>query len=218
MTGENIKSILNKKKLIFIVLLIIAAVVFSLLSAGRFLVVSDSFSKQQPTYIIILMGSLPDRTLGAYDLVKEMPDYHIYVVKSQMKGIELLQERGVFMSNFADLSAKALRDLGIPDANITVIDGEAASTRDEALLLRSYFGENLTERQLVIVTSKYHSKRAGWIFKNIFNETGRKIYVYATLYDTFDAEHWFKNREDIEKVIFEWIKLFHFLLWEKWVD
>ncbi len=207
-----------KKKLFFATLAFLFFIVVLVISAGRFLVASDSFSKQRSTDIMLLMGSLPDRTLGAYDLVKEMPDYHIYVVKSQMKGIELLQERSVFMPNFADLSARALRDLGIPEANITVIEGEAASTRDEALLLKSFFGDHSTERQLVIVTSKYHSKRASWIFKNIFNKTGRDIYVYATPYDTFDAEHWFKNREDIQNVIFEWIKLFHFLLWEKWVD
>ncbi len=163
----------KKRVILTIIVLLLALLALFLSIGGRVLVISDDIAKDRPTDMVLLMGSLPDRTLGAYELASNMSDYHIYIVKSDMPGVELLQSRGVVMPNYADLAAQALLDLGIPQQNITVIDGAAASTRDEALILHQYLADKLTNRQLVVVTSKYHSRRAGWIFKSAFKDARR---------------------------------------------
>lgn len=57
------------------------------------------------------MASIPDRTLGAFELASEFDNVRIYIVKSGMNAIELLNKRGVDIANYADLAAGAPVDL-----------------------------------------------------------------------------------------------------------
>lgn len=204
----------HKLKIILITLLVITTIYSTI--AGHILVQSDPVDYTKPTDVIILMGSIPDRTLGAFELASQFDNARIYIVKSGMNAIELLNERGVDIANYADLAAGALVDLGYDADRVTVIDGAAESTIDEARILRDFLVQHGHADNLVVVTSKYHSRRSNLIFSHVLKDLAIDVHVYSTPYDSFDADRWFLNREDIQSVIYEHIKLLHFLLIEQW--
>jgi len=71
-----------------IILAVVVLMRLSLPSLGTFLVEED---KPQPGGIIVLlMGSGPDRMLGAVDLYKQGYADHIVMVKNMVRGYDLL--------------------------------------------------------------------------------------------------------------------------------
>ncbi len=171
--------------------------------AGRILVHREEFSRNKPTDIVILRGSLDDRTRGAYDLANSLEDYRIFVINSLCKTGKAYSTK--------------LQEMGIPADKIIIIDGHAESTHDESTISKAYFDEHPTDRQLVVLTSKYHSRRAGWIFKNTYRKTNRDVYAYATPYGSFDGAHWYRYKWQVRVVFLEWLKIAHYIFREKWL-
>ncbi len=206
-------------KLKFILVCIILCVLF-LSFGGIFLVrddkVADLASLKNNCDIVLLMGSLTDRTLGAYDLFVELDANNVYIMRTHMEGIELFHQKGITIDNQADLAKKALMDLGLAEDAIIVIDGDTESTRDEANALAKYFLNNGHSNNLIVMTSKYHSRRSGWIFDKALSKSDVNVYVSPTAYDNFDKHFWFTDREQMADVVLEYIKIFHFVLIEQW--
>ena len=60
----------------------------------------------------------------------------------------------------AQRSKMAAIDSGVPEENILILDGNIRSTQDEALILREYIRNNKEIESIILVTSKYHSRRS----------------------------------------------------------
>lgn len=72
---------------------------------------------------------------------------------------------------FVERAADELKRRGVSAEKIEVVPGPVMSTYDEAVRLRQY----ATERELksiLIVTSAYQSRRALWIFRRVFQDSG----------------------------------------------
>ncbi len=207
----------NKTK--YVLVFVILCVLF-LVFGGIFLVRDDEVANlaqlKNNCDIVLLMGSLTDRTLGAYDLFVELNVNNVYIMRTHMEGIELFYQKGISIENQADIAKKALMDLGLAEDAIIVIDGDTESTRDEANALAKYFSSNEHADNLIVVTSKYHSRRAGWIFDKALSKNDISVYVSPTTYDNFDQHFWFTDREQMADVVLEYIKIFHFALIEQW--
>lgn len=75
---------------------------------------------------------------------------------------------------FFELSEAELKQAGVATDRIEVIAKAGNSTYDEATYLRDYARQhNVTS--LIIVTSAYHSRRALWVFENVFRDSGVTI-------------------------------------------
>lgn len=75
---------------------------------------------------------------------------------------------------YYERSREELRRAGVPDDKIAVIMVPITGTYDEAVVLKKYSEANQLS-SLLIVTSAYHSRRALWSFRHVFEGTGKLI-------------------------------------------
>jgi uncharacterized SAM-binding protein YcdF (DUF218 family) len=110
-------------------------------------------------------------------------------------------------------------DLGVPEENILILEGDAKSTQDEALIIREYIRNNRAIESIILVTSKYHSGRSKKIFRKALSGLDREISIYSSpsKYDTFNASQWWKDKEDIKWVVLEYLKLANFYFREQFL-
>jgi uncharacterized SAM-binding protein YcdF (DUF218 family) len=210
---------MKKLKKLFITLAIIIAIFLlgrlSLPSLGTFLVSQDE--PQPSDIIVLLMGSGPDRMLGAVDLYEAGYADEILMVRNMVRGYDLVVSQGVKIPHDTDIAKEVAVQLRVPEEKITVLPGDALSTQDEAIQVREYLKSEHDIDSIIIVTSKSHSGRAKKIFVKAMNSLNRdfKIISCPTEYDDFNAEKWWQNREDLKRGALEYLKLFHFYIKEQ---
>lgn len=162
------------------------------------------------------MGSLADRVLETSDLYNKKLADKVFVVEENMNGSAILKQRGVdFISN-SQQAKSILTNLGIPSDSIIIIPGEAKSTLDEAIALMEYLSVRTEIDTLIIVTSSFHSRRAAIIFKRVFDFHENQVVVFSnpSSYTHFSAGKWWRNKENIQAVLTEYLKLFNFYIFE----
>src|SRR5213078_5223900 len=104
----------------------------ALLAAGRVLVVADPLPPRADA-IVILAGSVPDRTLAAADLYRAGLAPRVVVTRERLpRGQAALRARGVRLPEGDELTVKALRELGVPPGAILLLRRRAVSTESEA--------------------------------------------------------------------------------------
>ena len=207
-------NIMKKPRKLFITLAIILAIFLlgrlSLPSLGGLLISQDE--PQHSDIIVLLMGSGPDRMLGAVDLYKQGYADEIVMVRNMVRGYDLVVSQGVQIPHDSDIARDVAVQLGVPAEKITVLPGDALSTQDEAIQVREYLKSETDIDSLIIVTSKSHSGRAKKIFIKAMSSLDREIRVIScpTKYDDFKAEGWWKSREDLKRGALEYLKLLNF--------
>ena len=215
-TGKKIMTIL-----VILLVFFIFVSVFLMPNLGRWLVVEDNL--QVSDMIVVLMGSFPDgiyRILQAVDIYNERYSDKLVFANSYRVGYDIFVERGVEIPpGDAQLSKMAAIDLGVPEENILILEGDAKSTQDEVLIIREYIRNNRAIESIILVTSKYHSGRSKKIFRKALSGLDRKINIYCSpsKYDPFNASQWWKDKEDIKCVVLEYLKLAHFYFWEQFL-
>jgi uncharacterized SAM-binding protein YcdF (DUF218 family) len=192
--------------------------VFLMPNLGQWLVAEDDL--QASDMIVVLMGSLPDRILQAVDIYNERYSDKLVFVNSYRVGYDIFVERGVEIPpGNAQLSKMAAIDLGVPEENILILEGNAKNTQDEALSIREYIRNNRAIESIILVTSKYHSGRSKKIFRKALSGLDREINIYSSpsKYDPFNVNQWWKDREDIKLVVLEYLKLANFYFREQFL-
>jgi uncharacterized SAM-binding protein YcdF (DUF218 family) len=210
---------MKKPKKLFIALSIIIAILIlgrlSLPSLGTYLVAEDE--PQPSDIIVLLMGSGPDRMLGAVDLYHAEYADEILMVRNMVRGYDLVVSQGVKIPHDTDIAREVAVQLGVPVEKITVLPGDALSTQDEAIQVREYLKNEPDIDSLIIVTSKSHSGRAKKIFVKAMKSLDREIRVIScpTKYDDFNTERWWQSREDLKRGALEYLKLMNFYVKEQ---
>ncbi|ABI68055.1 YdcF family protein [Syntrophomonas wolfei] len=207
----------KKKKALFICIILLALLAVFFRYAGVGIVSSDSPEKAD--FIIVLMGSGPDRILGAVELYEKGYAPYIMMVENWQPGYELLESRGVELPRDAELAASVGVQLGIPEEAFIILPGDARSTQDEALIVTQYLKEQQAGVDMVLlVSSKFHSKRAAKIFCWALADSGQDVKVLScpTPYDDFNAAAWWQSREDAKRVVSEYVKLVNFYVVDRW--
>jgi uncharacterized SAM-binding protein YcdF (DUF218 family) len=210
---------MKKPKKLFTTVIVILSVLLlgrlSLPSLGNYLVAEDE--PQQSDIIVLLMGSGPDRMLGAVDLYHAEYADEILMVRNMVRGYDLVVSQGVKIPHDTDIAKEVAVQLGVPEEKITVLPGDALSTQDEAIAVREYLKTEPDIDSLIIVTSKSHSGRAKKIFVKTMSSIDREIKVLScpTEYDDFNADRWWKDREDLKRGALEYLKLFNFYVREQ---
>jgi uncharacterized SAM-binding protein YcdF (DUF218 family) len=212
-TGKRITTIL----LILLVFFIFVSV-FLIPNLGKWLVAEDDL--QASDMIVVLTGSVPDRILQAVDIYNERYSDKLVLVNSYRVDNDIFVERGVEIPpGNAQLSKMAAIDLGVPEENILILEGDAKSTQDEALIIREYIRNNRAIESIILVTSKYHSGRSKKIFRKALSSLDREISIYSSpsKYDPFNVNQWWRDREDIKLVVLEYLKLANFYFREQFL-
>ena len=202
-------------------ILLMTAAAFALLAfilvprLGTFLVLDHELKEADA--MVVLMGSVPLRTLEAVDLYREGYSEKMLLVKSYPGGRELLEEKGVFLPGHAEQTRMVADQLGVDTDHMVVLEGGARSTREEAEIVRGYLEEETGIESLILVTSSFHTRRTYAIFSNVLGELEKEIELSSrsSRYDAFQAERWWEDRESAKQVAFEYLKLAHFYGWEQ---
>lgn len=124
--------------------------------------------------IVVLAGSnaYVERTKQAARIFFEGRAPKILLTNDNLPGgWSSLEQRNPF---FVERAAVELQRAGVPAEKIEVLPEAVSSTYDEAVLLRDY-AQTQRLRSLLVVTSAYHSRRALWTFRRVFQESGIEI-------------------------------------------
>ena len=140
--------------------------------AAKALIVRSDLARADA--IVVLAGSATylERTDWASRLFKEGRAPVIILTNDNVQGgWSVAEQRNPLL---VELAAEELRRRGVPAEKIEVISETASSTHEEALRLRDY-AINHDLRSILIVTSSYHSRRALWTLRRVFEGSGIEI-------------------------------------------
>jgi uncharacterized SAM-binding protein YcdF (DUF218 family) len=199
-----------RRALLALIGLSVLAIVWLLYYGGRYLQHEDPLQKADA--IFVLAGTRLQRSFEAVDLYKE--GYAPLIVLSPGRpdaGEALLKQRGIRFPSEAELVRDVLVQLGIPATAVVATSGYVDNTAQEADLVRAMVTTHQW-RRVIIVTSKYHTRRAAFAFRRGLDGTGAEVVMRATRYDMSDPARWWRIRSDLRFASSEWQKLIAYRL------
>jgi uncharacterized SAM-binding protein YcdF (DUF218 family) len=197
----------------FLFLLIVLAVLVGawfVPRAGRYLVYDDPLSTSDA--IVVLAGTHAERWLEAVDLYREGWAPRIVLSQGQVEGAEmLLRKQGVRFPNLAELARDAMLQMKVPESAVVILPDVLDNTAQEAEAVHRRAAADHW-RQIIIVTSKYHTRRTKFAFEREFRGAGVSVLVRGTRYDPFEPDGWWTRRPDFRSVTSELQKLLAYRL------
>jgi len=181
-----------------LIVFVLAGVVFyrSILGAlGSWLVVQDAPARSDA--IIVLSGDSPRAPRAARAAELYRAGWAPVVVAS---GTAL---RSYFSE--ADLITQDLIRDGVPRSSIIPFRHTARYTLAEAQALAVFCTQRGWHR-LLVVTSNYHTRRADYIFHQVFPPADR-VRIIAASDEDFDPYGWWTQREGVKLFVREWVGL-----------
>src|SRR5262245_6317516 len=195
MSGSSRLPTFVRRASAFAALALVLGGVWLLLEGGRFLQHEDPL--EHADGIFVLAGTRLERPLEGVDLYKAGWAPLIVLSPGRPEPSErLVRERGISFPLESELQRNALIQLGVPASAIVADDGSVDNTASEANLLRALVIARHWHR-VIVVTSKYHTRRAGFAFRRGLAGTGATPIMRASRYDLFDPDRWWRNRSDI---------------------
>lgn len=173
--------------------------------AGRFLIIDEPL--QPADAILVLAGTRTVRWLEGVDLYRAKLSSTIVISPGMVEQGEVeLRSRGIRYPAEADIVRDAMLQLGIPESAITILPGPLDNTADEASHMRE-LAQTRGWKSVLVVTSKYHTRRSRFAFEREFRGTGMRIQVRGSRYDGASPNDWWKHRSDVRYVVSELQKL-----------
>lgn len=178
---------------------------------GHFLVFEQT--PQKSDVIVVLNGRDTERSLAAVDLYNR--GYSKLVVmarRSKQPGSDEFWKRVGKDWNSKIFFQRAIEAMGISEHSFKLIGNGVTSTYDEAKVTKRFVKGN-GYKSILLVTSKWHSKRAYLTFRSVFKGHDEvEIIPHASKYDSFDPDAWWKNENDAESVFREYARLIYYIV------
>jgi uncharacterized SAM-binding protein YcdF (DUF218 family) len=195
------------------VLLAFAAVtagVYGFARLGPFLTKEDPLVKADA--IFVLAGTRMMRPLEGADLYLEGYAPRLVMTREPEDPAYLaVAGRGRAIQPDVDRARDMFVSLGVPREAIIIPDRIHDSTASEAVTLRELAAQH-GWRRVIVVTSKYHLRRAGFAVRREVRGTGLEVTMRASRYDPARTEQWWTRRVEIKWVASEVPKLVAYLL------
>jgi uncharacterized SAM-binding protein YcdF (DUF218 family) len=173
--------------------------------AGRFLVREDPLESADA--IVVLAGGTVDRWLESVDLYREHYAKTVVLSPGRTDSAEMeLRARGIRMATSAEAARTAMIQLGVPSDAVQIMPGNLDNTAQEAEAAHA-FGQHAGWRRVIVVTSRYHTRRTGLAFRREFRGSPITVLVRASRHDESDPPRWWRHRADIRFVSSELQKL-----------
>ena len=210
------RSPLSWRKIVILAALIFAAVIFLsykhiLKGIGQFLVIEQEPEKAD--VIVVLNGRDTERSLAAVDLYNMGYANLIILARGpKQPGCDEFWKRVGNDFNSKIFFQRSIEAMGVPENAFKFIGDGVTSTYDEAKVTQKFLREN-GYKSIILVTSKWHSKRAYLTFKSAFSDDHEtKIIPYPSEYDSFDPDRWWKKEVDAEVVFGEYVRLIYYII------
>ena len=172
---------------------------------GSFLAREDPLEKADA--IFVLAGTAMTRQLEGADLF--LAGYAPRIVLTREPSdpaFDVIAKKGLVFPTAADRARDVYLALGIPLDAVVVPDRLHRSTAAEAITLRE-LARMYQWRRVIVVTSKYHLRRAGFAFRRELDGTGVEVMMRGSRYDRAVPERWWRVRADIRDILSEVPKL-----------
>jgi len=162
--------------------------------------------------IVVLSGSstIIERAQHAAKLYSEKRAPKIILTNDDRKGGWLsAEQRNPY---FYEIATKELRQSGVPQENIELLEPAVHSTWDEAILIGQY-SQSHNLGSILIVTSSYHSRRAFWTFRTLL-KGGTQVGIDPVEpgIQTPAPGTWWLYGRGWSLVFFEYLKLIYYRL------
>jgi uncharacterized SAM-binding protein YcdF (DUF218 family) len=115
--------------------------------------------------------------------------------------------------SFVVLATEELRRAGVAADRIEVLPQSVSSTYEEAVALRDY-ARARGLRSILVVTSSYHSRRALWTLRRVFQGSGIEVGLYAVApgRQMPAPATWWWHPFGWQVVALEYVKLIYYVL------
>jgi Uncharacterized conserved protein len=197
------------RSIVIFVCLIAALYLFRvpiLTALGNFLVIQD---RLEPSDIIfVLNGDVATRLFQAAKLWKQGLAPKVVIVRAENS----LAVNMDLAMNVTDTSIAVMKKAGIPEPVIVQlpVPNGVTSTFDESRALRSYAQQN-SLRQIIVVTSAIHTRRARWIIHRELSGLAVKIMMTPFFDPRYTSSNWWRQEDGLIGYQNEYIKLFYYL-------
>jgi uncharacterized SAM-binding protein YcdF (DUF218 family) len=199
-----------RRTLIAMALALVAALTFGVVDGGRYLQHEDPL--EHADAIFVLAGARLERVLESVDLHRSGYADVIALSPGREEAAEqILRARGISFPREADTIRGVVVAMGVPASAVLVGSGSVDNTADEGLMLRRLAAGHRW-RTVIVVTSKYHTRRTGFAMRRALDGSGVRVIVRASRYDMADPAHWWRARGDVRFVAEEWQKLIAYRL------
>lgn len=168
--------------------------------AGRALYREDPLERSNAIYV--LAGERVLRWLDASDLVREGWAPEIVLSGGYRETLEqTLLDKGLRIPSEGEVAQSALIQLGHSPDRVRIL-GYVDNTAAEGALLRR---EALARRwsRVIVVTSKLHTRRAGFAMRRALDGTGIRVIMRASRYDDDDPAHYWRQRRTLRTMLME---------------
>ena len=121
---------------------------------------------------------------------------------------------GRYLRPYASIAQLMQRDLvehGVPASAIIQLPSLAANTREEAVLVRR-LADRQHWRRVLVVTSNFHTRRAGHIYARVFRNSA-EVRMVAAIDSGYDPANWWRSRSGI-KIFFMELASYPVAIWE----
>ncbi len=194
-----------RRTLVLLVVLLLIVAAWFVYYGGRYLQHDDPLQKAD--VIFVPAGTRAERLLEGYDLYKEGWAPIVMLSPGRPEpGEQFLKSRGVAFPFEVELQRAVLIQLGMPAGAVIAPPGYVDNTAQEARLLRDTVRAR-GWRRVIVVTSKYHTRRSGFAFRRALKATGAQVIMRSSRYDPSDPANWWRIRADFRFAISEWQKL-----------
>lgn len=175
-------------------------------AAACFLIVREPIEKSDA--IVVLSGSATyrERAKHAGELFNAGRANRVVLTNDNLKsGWSWAAQRNPY---YHELAKEELKRAGVPDQNIQVMMAPILGTHDEVVKLKDYCDQQKLN-SILVVTSAYHSRRALWTFRRVFNDGNKKVGMdpAAAGLETPSPSTWWLHRFGWDLVPREYIKL-----------
>lgn len=203
----------TKKKVFLLSSLVLLPILLYLLrfqvlaGVGNFLVIHDKL--ESADLIFLLNGDPTVRPYHAAELFSQGLAPKVVIARSEdSPGVQF----GAY-PNTTDSSLIILKKLGIPEAQLTELrhGTGVTSTNDEAVALRDYCRQHAV-RNVIVVTSDMHSRRARFIFRRVLSGTGVNVMLSPVADRKYGAGNWWRSEDGVIGCQNEYIKLIYYHL------
>ncbi len=184
-------------------------------SAGELLVVDERPAAPQDI-AFVLMGGDSGRIVMAAQLYQQKQVRKVMFVSTEF---EPFGDPSIGYQ-YSSLATAYLQQLGVPAADIVVLqDRQAASTRDEALSLRTYWEQHPDLQGVILVTSWFHSSRSHWIVERVLADSPQlaqrlttSLYMVAAPTPGTGPATWWRSERYFLAVFNEYVKWLYYRL------
>jgi uncharacterized SAM-binding protein YcdF (DUF218 family) len=161
-------------------------------------------------YIVLLMGDdrAPLRASTACKAYKDHLGAHILIAAEKTVGFVRLG----LQTNVDDATVKYLELCGVPSADISLLRSCATdSTADEARCVATHFRMHGKADRIVVITSWYHTSRAGYLFGRAMAPLGVEVDMLPAIGPESHPHLWWKEKFVVISMVYEYIK------WSYWL-